>query len=86
MAYEDGNEIKGIYKEALKKAGLDKGEIKIDSTQARKFDYQKIVTDSGMELKIPVKYMNDSTRVELTPNADGSIDITLKSIYEYKSI
>lgn len=86
LAYEDGNEIKGIYKEALKKAGLDKGEIKIDSTQARKFDYQKIVTDSGMELKIPVEYMNDSTRVELTPNADGSMDITLKSIYEYKSI
>lgn len=86
LAYEDGNEIKGIYKEALKKAGLEKGEIKVEDAQARKFDSQKIVTDSGIELKIPVEYMNDSARVELTPNADGSIDITIKSVYDYKSI
>ena len=85
-AFEDGQEVKGIYREALKKANLDKAEIKVGEVMARKFDRQKIITGNGIEISIPVDYYQDNDKVEITANSDGTINIIVKNIDEYKSV
>ena len=85
-AFEDGQEVKGIYREALKKANLDKAEIKVGEVMARKFDRQKIITGNGIEISIPVDYYQDIDKVEITANSDGTINIIVKNIDEYKSV
>ena len=85
-AFEDGQEVKGIYREALKKANLDKAEIKVGEVMARKFDRQKIITGNGIEISIPVDYYQDTDKVEITANSDGTINIIVKNIDEYKSV
>lgn len=82
--FEDTQEIKSIYREAFKKANLDKQEIKVGETVARKFDKQKIVTEDGIELNIPVDYYQNSEKIEIVPNNDGTISIVVKNIAEYK--
>ena len=82
--FDDTQEIKSIYKEAFKKANLDKQEIKVGETVARKFDKQKIVTEDGIEVNIPVDYYGQDDKVEIIANADGTISITIKNIAEYK--
>lgn len=82
--FEDTQEIKSIYKEAFKKANIDKQEIKVGETVARKFDKQKIITEDGIELNIPVDYYQNSDKLEIVANNDGTISIIVKNIAEYK--
>lgn len=84
--FEDGQEVKTIYKEAFKKANLDKGEIKVGESMARKYDKQKIIAGNGIEISIPVEYYQDESKVEIIPNNDGTITIVIKNIDEYKSV
>jgi len=84
--FEDGHEVKAIYKEAFKKANLDKEEIKVGESMARKYDKQKIITGNGIEILIPVEYYQDESKVEIIPNSDGTITIVIKNIDEYKSV
>jgi len=85
-AFEDNQEVKGIYKEAFKKAKLEKAEIKVGEIMARKFDRQKIITGNGIEISIPVDYYKDTDKIEIISNSDGTITIVVKNIEEYKSV
>lgn len=85
-AFEDGQEIKYIYKEAMGKAQLDQEKIQIDQHSARKkFDVQKISTSTGIEISIPVEYWNDESKVEVVSNSDGTITFILKGIEDFVS-
>lgn len=85
-AFEDENEIKKIYKEALGKAKLENEKIEVYNAQARKkFDTQKITTSSGIEISIPVEYYQDSSKVEIVPNGDGTITFIIKNIEDFTS-
>ncbi len=85
-AFEDGQEIKSIYKEALKRVNLEHEKIDVDHAAARKsFDYQKIVTDTGIEISIPVEYYQDSSKLEILSNDDGTITLVIKNIEEFSS-
>lgn len=86
-AFDEEQEIKGIYKEALGKARLTQEKIQIDNNAARrKFDVQKITTSSGIELTIPVEYYNDESKLEIISNPDGTITFIIKSVDEFTSI
>lgn len=85
-AFEDGQEIKNIYKETLGRARLEKEKIEVGSTAARKkFDVQKITTSTGIEISIPVEYYEDSTKLEIISNGDGTITFIIKNIDEFTS-
>lgn len=85
-AFEDTQEVKSIYKEALSKANLEKEKIQIDNNASRKkFDIQKITTNTGIEISIPVEYFNDESKVEIVMNQDGTVTFILKNIEEFES-
>lgn len=85
-AFDETEEIKTIYKEAMGKARLDKEKIQIDNNASRrKFDIQKITTSSGIEISIPVEYFEDPSKLEIISNSDGTITFILKNIEEFVS-
>lgn len=85
-AFDDGQEIKSIYKEALGRARLDREKIEVDNAASRKkFDIQKITTSSGIEISIPVEYYQDNSKLEIISNSDGTITFIIKNIDEFTS-
>lgn len=85
-AFQENDEIKGIYKEALSKAGIADEDIEIpESSLKRKYEMQKITTETGIEIKIPVDYYGDNTKVEFLSNGDGTVSIVIKNVGSIQS-
>lgn len=84
-AFEDGQEVKSLFKEALRKANLDKEHIKVGERNIKKFDMQKIITSTGIEINIPVELYNNVEKLEIIPNNDGTMTMIIKNIDEFKS-
>ena len=72
-----------LYKEALKKSLLINEKIDIPENVENKYRIQKIATDSGIKMDIPVDYIKDSSRFEVIHNADGTVNFVIKNIEEY---
>ena len=74
--------------EAIKEFGKKKIEekerpkdLKIEKTSAvRASKSQKIKTDTGIEITVPVEYFEDDRYIEFINNNDGTISIALKNI------
>ncbi len=85
-AFENNQDIKSIYQEALGRARLDHEKIEINNNVARKkFDIQKIITNSGIEISIPVEFYEDDSKLEIISNSDGTLTFIIKNIEEFKS-
>ena len=71
---------KAEFKEALKKQGVPTA-IEVEYVKPTRSDkVQKIKTDKGIEIIIPVDYMNTKEFVEFKNQPDGTISIQLKNI------
>ncbi len=80
-AFDPQDEIGHLYKQALEKAGIDNESIQVTESQIkRKYQMQKIITENGIELKIPVDYYSDASKLEFISNQDGSISLVIKNI------
>lgn len=56
-------------------------DLKIEKTSAvRASKSQKIKTDTGIEITVPVEYFEDDRYIEFINNNDGTISIALKNI------
>lgn len=85
-AFEETEEIKGIYQEAMGRARIDKEKIEVaDNVSRKKFDIQKITTSNGIEISIPVEYYGDEDKLEIISNGDGTITFMIKNIDEFTS-
>lgn len=85
-AFEEEEEIKSIYKEALGRARIDKEKIEVaDNISRKKFDIQKITTSSGIEISIPVEFYEDESKLEIISNTDGTITFIIKNVDEFTS-
>lgn len=74
-------ELKQTFLEALEKKGLEKPAIQLtEKTIAKTFEKQKIKTDNGIEIKIPMELYNNPNSMEFVTNPDGKISIILKNI------
>lgn len=82
VSFADRPELKSIYESSLEKAGVKKSDnIEIDSrTLKTKYVTQKIITESGISLDIPVEYYGDENRIEFLPNENGTLSIIIKNI------
>jgi hypothetical protein len=68
------------YLEEVNQAGISVA-IKLDRGLAvRTGRTQKIKTDTGIEISIPIDYFNDKDYVEFFNNPDGTLSISLKKI------
>jgi len=82
-AFNKNLELQNIYEEEIEKRGLAEKTIDVNENLYKKIPRtQKLVTDDGIEIKIPVVYLTSTDKVEFLNNPDGTISIMLKSIKE----
>ncbi|MBE5950003.1 MAG: nucleoid-associated protein [Lachnospiraceae bacterium] len=79
-------EIKEEFTEKLEKYKLPKEEIAVKSEKTtKKFEKQFLVTDSGIEINIPMEEYNNKQHVEFITNQDGTISVLIKNVSSIKS-
>jgi len=81
QTFPDREEIKDVFMDKLEKKGLEKPVVQLEEkTITRNFVKQKVKTDNGIEIKIPVELYNDPNTMEFTTAPNGKINIVLKNI------
>lgn len=79
--YGDIPEIKEEFTEKLEKYNLGKDEVKPQNRQTiKKFEKQFLITDSGIEINIPMEEYKNKEKVEFITNSDGTISVLIKNI------
>lgn len=80
MVFKEREDLRTAYQDKLEKYNMVKEEVlpKSENT-TKKFKKQSLVTDTGIEIKIPMdQYENDN--VEFITNPDGTISLHIKNI------
>lgn len=78
-------QAKEEFTKQLQEARIPK-QIDVEYAKAsRKNQVQRIKMDNGIEIVIPINYMNMQEYFEIIPQADGSISVLLKNIMHYSS-
>ncbi|WDV48238.1 nucleoid-associated protein [Clostridiaceae bacterium M8S5] len=79
--FKGDEELKQSYIAELENKGLDDQNITISEDKKEKvFKKQKIVTDTGVEIKLPYDYIGNSEKIEFINNVDGTISILIKDV------
>lgn len=74
-------EIKEEFIEKLEKYNLVTQEVAPQNRQTtKKFEKQFLITDSGIEINIPMEEYNNKENVEFITNPDGTISVLIKNI------
>jgi nucleoid-associated protein YejK len=80
-AFPAQEEAKEIFFSTLEKKGVDEPKIAItEKTISRTFEKQRIKTDEGVEIKIPMDFYNNPQKMEFVTEANGKISIIIKDI------
>ena len=81
QAFSSQEEAKEIFFSTLEKKGVEEPKIIMtEKTIQRSFDKQRIKTDEGIEIKIPMDFYNNPHKMEFVTEANGKISIVLKDI------
>lgn len=81
QVFKNNIDIQNLYEEEIEKKGLVDKTINVDENLIKKIPKtQKLVLDNGIEIKLPIEYLNGSDTVEFLNNADGTISVLLKNI------
>ncbi len=74
-------ELQVRFQEKMEQYDMVKEEVAPQNdTTVRKYQTQHLLTDTGIELKIPMDQYRDHERVEFITEADGSISVLLRRI------
>ncbi|WP_425449810.1 nucleoid-associated protein [Dethiothermospora halolimnae] len=80
-AFKDNLEIQKAYSEEVEKRGLTDKEVNVSENVEKKVrKRQRLVTDDGIEIKLPAAYLTRDDKVEFLSNPDGTVSIVLKNI------
>lgn len=83
-AFKNNEDIGEQYKQELSKKGLIEEKVRInESIEKRICKKQKMLTDDGIEINIPIELMNDN-KLEFVMNEDGTISIIIKNVNNIK--
>ena len=52
----------------------------VNPATTRKFGKQNLVTDTGIEIRIPMDQYQNKNRVEFITNPDGTISVLIKNV------
>lgn len=84
--FKNNIEMKKEYIDTMEKEGLEEKNFKVrEQIQRRNFKKQKIVTDTGIEINVPIELFDDKDKIEFINNVDGTISIVLKQIGNVKN-
>lgn len=79
--FPEQREVKEVFMEKLNKKGLEEPVVRLEEkTITRSFEKQRVKTDNGIEIKIPMALYNDPNAMEFVTGPDGKISIVLKNI------
>ena len=79
--FEEKPELKVAFQDKMEKYDLVKEEILPQSeTTTRKYQKQHLLTDTGIEIKIPMEQYKNPGSVEFITNPDGTVSVLIKNI------
>lgn len=81
-AFGETEQLKQIYESTLEKSGISKvDKIEVpDRLLKTKFQRQKIMTETGIEINVPIDYYGDDSKIEFLPDDNGTISIVIKNV------
>lgn len=80
-AFRSNPEMKNIYIDHIQGSGFKEKTIEIDPEFGEKaFKKQRIKTDTGIEINLPIDFYKNKDKVEFINNPDGTISIVIKNI------
>lgn len=81
-AFDDAEQLKNIYESTLEKSGISKTEsITVpDRVLKSKFQRQKITTETGIEINVPIDYYGDDSKIQFIPDENGTLSIVIKNV------
>lgn len=79
--FEADSVVKERYNEELKCSGIKEETVKLDYKLDKKINKkQRIKTEEGIEILIPVEYLDDTDKISFNTNEDGTVNIVMKSL------
>ncbi len=79
--FHEKPELKEEFTEKMEKYNLAEKKVAPQNpATTRKFEKQYLMTDTGIEIKIPMEEYQNKDSVEFITNADGSISVLIKNI------
>ena len=79
--FEEKPELKTAFQDKMEKYNMVKEEVLPQSeTTTRKYQKQHLLTDTGIEIKIPMEQYKDPGSVEFITNEDGTVSVLIKNI------
>lgn len=77
--FGQNTEMKDVYMDFVDKAGIKEKSVKINHEIGQKaFNKQKIKTELGVEITLPVQYLKEN--VQFLNNPDGTVSIIIKNV------
>ena len=75
-------DLREKFKEKIEKYNIKEDEpIKlVNEATTKKFGKQQLMTDTGIEIKIPMEQYNSTDSIEFITNQDGTISVLIKNI------
>ena len=84
--FKDHPDMKEEVHEKLEKYHLNEAAVEPQNpATTKKYMTQRLLTDTGIELKIPMEEYNNKDRIEFITNADGTISLLIKNIGSIES-
>lgn len=84
--FDDNESAKAVYREKLEHERIEREPMQVSKKTERAYmKKQKIVTDNGIELLVPVEYLQNANFVEYLQDEEGNITILLKDIHTIKA-
>ena len=81
QVFKNNLDIQEKYDEEIEKRGLVDKTIEVDENLSKKVSKtQRLLMDNGIEIKVPIEFLNGDEKIEFLNNPDGSISILLKDI------
>lgn len=79
--FKDSPEMQADLEEKLEKYNMTKEVVEPKSEATiKKFQKQRLTTDTGIEITIPMEEYGDPDKVEFITNGDGTISVLIKNI------
>lgn len=79
--FKDEPELQTAFQDKMEKYDMVKEEVLPQSEHTlRKYEKQYLLTDTGIEIKIPMEQYKDAKSVEFITNPDGTISVLIKNI------
>lgn len=79
--FEEQADLRNAFQEQMEKYDMVRQEVVVQSdATARKYQKQHLMTNTGIEIKIPMEQYRDTGSVEFITNEDGTISLLIKNI------